>query len=96
MSIFSEYTKAPQNDARSNERMKNSPDRKNINSELNVKGNEIWISAYWLMSEKGSSTGMHNGSQRGRPTNMRLLVRQMIFMKVSDAGTLVQSIRMSA
>jgi hypothetical protein len=88
MSIFSEYAKAPQNDARSKERRyyaKKSPGLENIDGVLNVEGDEIWISAYWLMSEKGLSTGIHDGSQRGRPTRMRLLVRQTIFMKVSDA-----------
>ena len=68
MSIHSEYTKASQNDARSKERryyVKNSPDHKNINGELNVEGDKIWISAYWLISEKGLSTGMYDGSQRG-------------------------------
>jgi len=98
MSIFSEYTKAL-HDARSKERryyVKNSPDRKNIDGVLNIEGDVIWISAYWLMSEKSLSTGMQGDSQRGRPTKTRLLARQTIFMKVSEARTLVQSIRLSA
>ena len=98
ISMFSEYTKAAQNDARANERryyVKNSPNFKNIDCVLNVEGDEIWIPAYWLMSGKGLNTGMHDGSQRDRPTKTRLLARQTIFIKVSDAGTLVQSIRMS-
>jgi hypothetical protein len=99
MSIFSEYTKAPQNDARSKETRyyaKKNRVRRNIDGVLDVEGDEIRISAYWLMSEKGLSTEIDDGSQRGRPTKMRLLARQMIFMKVSDALILVQSIRMSA
>ena len=36
--------------------------------------------------------GMDHDSQRGRPIKMRLLARQIIFMKTSDTLTLVQSI----
>jgi hypothetical protein len=99
MSIFSEYTKAPQNDAQSKERRyhaKNGPGLKSVDCELNVEGDVIWISAYWLMSSKGLSTRMEDSSQRGRPTKIRLLARQMMSVMVSDALTLVQSILMSA
>jgi hypothetical protein len=98
MSIFSEYTKAPPNDARSKETRyyaKNGPGLKSIDCVLNVEGDVIWISAYWLMSDKGLSNRMDEGSQRGRPTKERLLARQTRFVKVSDALTLIQSILMS-
>ena len=35
--------------------------------------------------------GIEHNSQRGRPTKMRLLARQTMVLKVSDAFTLVQS-----
>lgn len=68
MSIFSEYTKAPQNDARSEERRyyaENNPNLKNIDGVLNIEGDKIWISAYWHMSEEALGTGMDVDSQRG-------------------------------
>jgi hypothetical protein len=82
MSICSEYSKAPQNDARSKERRyyaKKSSGLKDIDGVLNVEGDEIWISAYWLIRE-GLSTGLDDGSHRGRPTKARLLARQTISM----------------
>jgi hypothetical protein len=52
---------------------KNGPGLKSVDGVLNVEGDVIWISAYWLMSAKGLSTGLDDSSQRGRPTKARLL-----------------------
>jgi len=63
----------------------------NINCVLNSDGHEIWVSAYWCLSDKGLISRMHDDSQRGRPTKTRLVARETTFMKISDALTLVQS-----